>query len=204
MLFSCLDFETAKQKIESSSYIIVCLNEKFRRSERAQFEVSLAKCLSKTLIPLVIQDGFDEEKIEGWLGSILKNIRPVNLIRNDFDESVDKILFEYLKTPVRKDSVTSVDSIQTVDSFELEELGDSFLKNKRNNVAQAETKDDKNETRQIPLIEWDEKMVLIIFTQNGKINRKGLSTICLNRLFKQMIQLLIQAKYFLVDFPVAN
>jgi hypothetical protein len=180
VVFSSLDFDNVKNAIEKSNYILVCINEKFRRSERTQFELRFAKSLSKTIIPISIQEGF-EDAVEGWIGSVLNRIRIINFTKKDFDEVVNSMLIDYLNAPTRKgslDSLETVDSIETVDSLELEELDDTFktkslTKDTHQTLEGNDTKkseltqniendpqktDSSNQNK--PLVkEWDEKMV---------------------------------------------
>ena len=180
VVFSSLDFDNDKNAIEKSNYMLVCINEKFRRSERTQFELRFAKSLSKTIVPISIQEGF-EDGVEGWLGSVLNRIRILNFTKKDFDEAVNSMLIDYLNAPTRKgslDSLETVDSIETVDSFELEELDDTFKnKNLTKDLHQTSEGDDtkkaepkqnlENHPKKIDsssqnnqlVKDWDDKMV---------------------------------------------
>ena len=73
------------------------------------------------------------------------------------------MLFEYLNASIRKDStgsMVSVDSIETVDSFELTELDETL---KKEHAPQTETKIEtrveRENEKKTPLKDWNEIMV---------------------------------------------
>ena len=61
----------ASRHIDRSRCVLVCICEKYRLSEKCQAEAKYAMRLGKHIIPLLLQDGFDNP--DGWLCALIKD-----------------------------------------------------------------------------------------------------------------------------------
>ncbi len=61
----------ASRHIDRSRCVLVCICEKYRLSEKCQAEAKYAMRLDKHIIPLLLQDGFDNP--DGWLCALIKD-----------------------------------------------------------------------------------------------------------------------------------
>ena len=59
--------EDTKKAIEEASCVLVCVCEKYRLDENCQLEARYALKLNKPLIPLVMQEGYDNLDISCWI-----------------------------------------------------------------------------------------------------------------------------------------
>lgn len=119
-----------KQLIEMSGCLIMCISEEYKRNEFCQFEACYAFKLKKIIIPVIIQDGFSDDKLEGWLSFITnqKDSRNlVSMVNKDFDECMRMIL--------------------------------NRIPENNNKELMNEVDEEENKTISIPLEKWNDNMV---------------------------------------------
>lgn len=80
----------ATRAIDKSRCVLFCICDKYRLSEKCQAEARYALKLNKHIIPLVLQEGFDNP--DGWLAGIVKDKFKVNFANRDFQESIANLL----------------------------------------------------------------------------------------------------------------
>ena len=62
----------ASRHIDRSRCVLICICEKYRLSEKCQAEAKCALRLKKQIIPLLLQEGYDNPD-SGWLCAVLKD-----------------------------------------------------------------------------------------------------------------------------------
>ena len=72
--------------VESCDYFLMCLTEKYRQSVSCQLEAQYAYKLKKTIIPVIMQKGYED--VGGWLGKIIENRINVNLMNNSYSKTM--------------------------------------------------------------------------------------------------------------------
>jgi len=83
------DFISSIKMIEKCSCFIMCVNERYRQSVICQNQAQHAFNLNKRIISLIMQDGFENAK--GWLGMILSKGPSIDFIKQEMDESIQKL-----------------------------------------------------------------------------------------------------------------
>jgi hypothetical protein len=89
------DREKVQKLISKSDSILVCLSERYRLSPRCQAEALLALEANKHIIPLVVQEGFDNDEImnSGWLGTLTLNRDYINFYDlKHFEKSLESLI----------------------------------------------------------------------------------------------------------------
>jgi hypothetical protein len=85
----------SSKSIEQCKYVLLCICEKYRLDENNQAEAQYSRRLNKELIPLVIQNDYENLINEsGWIGKIIESKKDfINFVNEDFDLNF-KHLFE--------------------------------------------------------------------------------------------------------------
>jgi hypothetical protein len=78
--------------VENSFCVLMCVTEKYRQSVNCQAEAQYAFRISKKIIPLIMQSGY--ETVRGWLGIIMGDKIYINFEEFEFDVCIEKIIHE--------------------------------------------------------------------------------------------------------------
>jgi hypothetical protein len=84
--------ESMANAIENSVCMLMCVTEKYRKSVNCQAEAQYAFKLSKAIIPLIMQKGY--ENVSGWIGIIMGDKIFVNFTKYDYDECIRRLVHE--------------------------------------------------------------------------------------------------------------
>jgi len=85
---SDLSLKTMENAIRNSFCVLMCVNENYRQSIYCQMEAKYALKLNKPIIPLIMQQDYEEQK--GWLGFMSDKLL-VDFMKNDFVECTEKL-----------------------------------------------------------------------------------------------------------------
>ena len=94
--------------VEKSYCVLMCVTEKYRTSINCQAEAQYAFKLNKPIIPLIMQQGY--ENVTGWLGIIIGDKIFINFMKYEFDECLRRLKNE-LENYV-KDSTTTNSNVE--------------------------------------------------------------------------------------------
>ena len=155
--------------VEMSYCVLMCVTEKYRTSINCQAEAQYAFKLNKPIIPLIMQQGY--ENVTGWLGIILGDKIFINFMKYEFDECLRRL----------KNELDNCVKVKV--SPEKEPLPPK----NNNNVENLRRKAD----------DWDEKTVSEWFIENG-LNREIERTLkpCNGEILKQMYDMKCRAPEF--------
>jgi len=84
--------ESMANAVENSFCILMCVTEKYRQSINCQLEAKYALKRNKPIIPLIMQQGFEDPN--GWLGFIMSDKIFVNFMKYDFEECIKRLKLE--------------------------------------------------------------------------------------------------------------
>lgn len=84
-----LTLDAMAKAIEQSFCVLICVSEKYRLSENCQAEAQYAFRLRKPIIPLIVQEGY--ENVEGWLGFIIGDKIFVNFTKYSFSDCIQTL-----------------------------------------------------------------------------------------------------------------
>ena len=85
--------DSSTRSIEKSKCVLICVCEKYRVSEKCQAEAQYAFNLKKHIIPLIMQDGY--EQVDGcWLSNLINKLLIINFIKYPFDECFTRLIDE--------------------------------------------------------------------------------------------------------------
>ncbi len=80
------DLNSSIKAIEDCSCFLMCITELYRQSITCQIQAQHAFKLKKRIIPLIIQDGYQD--VKGWLEPLIKNTIDIDFTKHDLNESV--------------------------------------------------------------------------------------------------------------------
>lgn len=117
------------KSIEQSKYVLLCICEKYRLSEINQAEAQYAKKLNKSIIPLVIQNEYENLIDEsGWIGKIIDSKNDyINIVNQDFDKGLQD-LFNKINPIQDENQLSEID----VEKWDSERLKRWFINKKIN------------------------------------------------------------------------
>ena len=81
--------EAMAQAVEKSCCVLMCVTEKYRQSINCQAEAQYAFKVKKHIIPLIMQDGY--ENVKGWLGIIMGDKIFINFSKYEFEKCMSKL-----------------------------------------------------------------------------------------------------------------
>jgi hypothetical protein len=81
--------ESMAKAIENSICVLICVTEKFRQSVNARLESHYAYRLNKPIIPLIMQNGY--ENTTGWLGVIMCDKIYIDFVKCSFDLCMNRL-----------------------------------------------------------------------------------------------------------------
>ena len=91
-LISGLSLESMANVVVNSFCVLICVNENYRQSIYCQLEVRYALKLNKPIIPLIMQQ--DYEDLKGWLGILMNDKIAVNFMKYNFEECMKRLKHE--------------------------------------------------------------------------------------------------------------
>lgn len=98
--------EDMVKAVEEAFCVLICVTEKYRKSFNRQLEARYASRLNKPIIPLIMQDGY--ENVSGWLGFLIGDNIKIDFIRQSYERSfrkLEKQIEEALSAPVDMDDI---------------------------------------------------------------------------------------------------
>ena len=124
--------DSMAKAVENSFCVLICITEKYRMSEFCQAEATYAFRLKKTIIPLIMQKGY--ESVQGWLGIIQKDKINVNLTKYSFDDCMQKLKHELNNIPIKvKSQIQDVKIVSNdlviVEKWNVKEVEQWFISN---------------------------------------------------------------------------
>jgi hypothetical protein len=102
--------DSMAEAVENSFCVLICITEKYRQSINCQAEAQYAFKLNKSIIPLIMQKGY--ENVTGWLGFIMGDKIFINLIKYEFEECLRRLSKEILALSPTKKAQTQPSSSQ--------------------------------------------------------------------------------------------
>ena len=155
--------ESMANAVENSFCVLMCVTEKYRQSINCQAEAQYAFRENKPIIPLIMQQGYENPK--GWLGFIMGTKIYVNFIKYNFEECIKRLKHEIDSIKRNSKLLESLSEIKSeINSIEIE---NKFLE-----VAKSDSIEDWSEEK---VKEWfiQNNLSLLIFENfkpcNGKI-----------------------------------
>lgn len=108
--------------VEDSFCVLICITEKYRESLNCQAEALYAFKLRKPMVPLIMQDGY--ENVRGWLGMVMGDKIFINFTKYKYDECIKKLQQEI--RAIRAKSNPNLPMPATPDSFSTAQIGDKI------------------------------------------------------------------------------
>lgn len=84
--------DSMARAVEDAAVVLVCVTEKYRQSLNCQAEAQYAFKMSKPIVPLIMEKGY--ENVKGWLGIIISDKIFINFTKYEFDECLRRLLSE--------------------------------------------------------------------------------------------------------------
>lgn len=84
--------ESMARAVEDASSVLICVTEKYRQSVNCQAEAQYAFKLNKHIIPLIMENGYED--VKGWLGIIMSDKIFINFTKYEFDECIRRLIKE--------------------------------------------------------------------------------------------------------------
>jgi hypothetical protein len=81
--------ESMSIAVENSFCVLMCVTEKYRQSTPCQLEAKYALKRNKPIIPLIMEQDFENPK--GWLGLLMSDKIFVNFTKYDFEECIKRL-----------------------------------------------------------------------------------------------------------------
>jgi len=185
--------DETKKAIEDASCILVCVCEKYRLDENCQLEAIYANKLNKILIPLCMQEGYENLDPSCWISMLTASKKMINFVNIGFGESMKLLKKELERLHIEKgkscvntknDTVNQSQAYSTMIDYEVDEseIEDDeeneeidyhdFLKSD-SNITNTDSHKEKRETKQVNSFRkvnaenWDEKQVATWLTQEN-------------------------------------
>jgi hypothetical protein len=185
--------DETKKAIEDASCVLICVCEKYRLDENCQLEAIYANKLNKILIPLVMQEGYENLDASCWISMLTGSKKMINFVNIGFGESMKLLKKELERLHIEKgkscvntknDTVNQSQAYSTMIDYEVDEseIADDeeneeidyhdFLKSD-SNITNTGSHKEKRETKQVNSFRkvnaenWDEKQVATWLTEEN-------------------------------------
>jgi hypothetical protein len=138
--------ESMSNAVENSFCFLMCVTEKYRQSTPCQLEAKYALKQEKPIIPLIMQQDFENPK--GWLGLLMSDKIFVNFTKYDFDECIKRL----------KNEIDSIKSGKKTNAKNENGSAANTLKSQSNS---------NHNTKNDSILDWSEERVKEWFLQNS-------------------------------------
>jgi len=119
--------DSMTESVENSVCMLICISEKYRQSISCRTSAQYAFKLKKTIVPLIVQEGY--ENVGGWLGAIIEHKNFIDFTKYDFEKCIQSLKLE-LKRVLENDFDSSSSSASnTVNGRKLSNIVEEWSKN---------------------------------------------------------------------------